>query len=140
MVERALEFLIVEDSPQAVTTLTRILKNLGHGVAGTVGTGAEALAFYDEYLPDGVIMDIFLPELDGIEATRRIVEAHPDATIIIATSHGQEQKVLAALKAGAKGYVLKPVREGRLEKMIGEVFGERARSETATETPPEPSS
>ena len=68
----------------------------------------QAVAAYRACRPDVVTMDITMPEMDGIEATRLIMGEFPDAKIIMVTSHGQEKMVIDALKAGAKGYVLKP--------------------------------
>ncbi len=58
--------------------------------------------------------------MDGIEATKRIVERYSDALIIMVTSHGQEKMVLDALEAGAKGYVLKPILQEKLQHVIGQ--------------------
>jgi two-component system chemotaxis response regulator CheY len=63
-------------------------------------------------------MDITMPDMDGIEATRLIRKQFPDALIVMVTSHGQERMVLDALKAGAKGYVLKPFRQDKLQEAI----------------------
>lgn len=116
------EFLIVDDSLIAVGKLTGMLRNLGYGVAGSANTGAKAVEAYREHNPDFVTMDITMPDMDGIEATKRIINEFPGAKIIMVTSHGQEKMVLDALKAGAKGYVLKPVREDRLGDMIDKVM------------------
>jgi two-component system chemotaxis response regulator CheY len=63
-------------------------------------------------------MDITMPDLDGIEATRRIMAVSPDARIVIVTSHGQEQMVMDAIEAGAKGYILKPVKPEKLKETL----------------------
>jgi DNA-binding NarL/FixJ family response regulator len=63
-------------------------------------------------------MDITMPEMDGIEATRAIMKDFPDAKIVMVTSHGQEKMVLDALKAGAKGYVLKPFQDHKVYEAI----------------------
>jgi two-component system chemotaxis response regulator CheY len=63
-------------------------------------------------------MDITMPELDGIQATKAIMIEHPDAKIIMVTSHGQEKMILDALKAGAKGYILKPFERQKVEDVI----------------------
>jgi two-component system chemotaxis response regulator CheY len=68
--------------------------------------------------PDLVTMDITMPEMDGIEATRAIMKDFPDAKIVMVTSHGQEKMVLDALKAGAKGYVLKPFQDHKVYEAI----------------------
>lgn len=113
-----LQILVVDDSLITVKKLSSMLTALGHKVVRTAATGVEALSAYEAYKPDLVTMDITMPDMDGIEATRRIREKFPDALIIMVTSHGQEKMVLDALKAGAKGYVLKPFREDKLKDVI----------------------
>lgn len=104
----SLKVLIVDDSPIISRKLTMMVELLGYKVVKTAATGTEAIAAYRASRPDVVTMDITMPDMDGIEATRRIVSEFPDAKIVMVTSHGQERMVLEALKAGAKGYVLKP--------------------------------
>src|ERR1035437_2468067 len=113
-----LQILVVDDSLITVKKLSSMLTALGHKVVRTAASGVEALTAYEAYKPDLVTMDITMPDMDGIEATRRIREKSPDALIIMVTSHGQEKMVLDALKAGAKGYVLKPFREDKLKEVI----------------------
>lgn len=113
-----LQILVVDDSLITVKKLSSMLTALGHKVVRTAASGVEALTAYEAYKPDLVTMDITMPDMDGIEATRRIREKFPDALIIMVTSHGQEKMVLDALKAGAKGYVLKPFREDKLKEVI----------------------
>jgi len=115
---RGLNFLVVDDSLLNIKRLTGILHGMGHNVVRTVGTGAQAVVAYETFVPDIVTMDITMPDMDGIEATERIVKRFPHARIIMVTSHGQEKMVMDALGAGAKGYVLKPVKEDKLRAMI----------------------
>jgi two-component system chemotaxis response regulator CheY len=113
-----LRVLVVDDSLITINKVSSMLNAIGHSVVGTARTGAEALAAYRESRPDIVTMDITMPDMDGVEATKRIVEEFPDARIIMVTSHGQEKMVLAAIDAGALGYVLKPIRADKLEATI----------------------
>jgi DNA-binding NarL/FixJ family response regulator len=69
--------------------------------------GCEAARLAEEYLPDVVVMDIGMPHLNGIDATRRILAAHPHLGVVILSMHQDESYVLRSLKAGAKGYLLK---------------------------------
>ena len=76
-------------------------------VVGTAADGREAIALADRTTPDVVLMDVGMPEVDGVEATRRITAAHPAARIVMLTAHGHQSQVRAALQAGAAGYLLK---------------------------------
>lgn len=113
-----LRVMVVDDSPIISRKLSMMMEMLGYEVVKTAENGLEAIAAYREYRPDLVTMDITMPEMDGIEATRCIRREFPDANIIMVTSHGQEKMVLDALKAGAKGYVLKPFQQQRLVTVI----------------------
>ena len=76
-------------------------------VIGESANGAEAVQLACEAQPDVVLMDVAMPQLDGVEATRRITAAHPAARIVMLTAHGHQSQVQAALQAGAAGYLLK---------------------------------
>jgi DNA-binding NarL/FixJ family response regulator len=118
-----LKVMVVDDSLLAIRKLEMLLADLGHAVVKTVTSGAAAVEAFEQCRPDLVTMDITMPGMDGIEATRALIEAFPEARVIVVTSHGQEAMVRTALKAGAKGYVLKPVRPEQLADMIGKVAG-----------------
>lgn len=110
--------LVIDDSSVTVRKLTAMLEDMGHRVVGTASNGVEAVEAYRQWQPDVVTMDITMPGMDGIEATRRILAGFPDAVIIMVTSEGCQSTVMAALDAGAKGYVLKPVRPDWLARTI----------------------
>ncbi|MBB4266764.1 response regulator [Roseospira visakhapatnamensis] len=114
----ALRVLVVDDSLITVTKITTILTDLGHAVVGTAGTGEGAVESYRHLTPDLVTMDITMPDMDGVEATRMIINEFPDATIIMVTSHGQERLLFNSLEAGAKGYLLKPIKRDKLARII----------------------
>lgn len=114
----SLDILVVDDSPIIVRKLSMLLEGVGYRVVGTAATGKEAIAAYKACKPDVVTMDITMPDMDGIEATRSIMSEFPDAKIIMVTSHGQEKMVLDALKAGAKGYVLKPFQQHKVYEVV----------------------
>ena len=132
----SLQILVVDDSLITVRKLSSMLTALGHRVVHTAGTGQEALIAYESCKPDLVTMDITMPDMDGIEATRQIRDKFPDALIIMVTSHGQEKMVLDALKAGAKGYVLKPFREEKLKEVIEAIVKRHLRSDKPPERTP----
>ncbi|EME71350.1 CheY-like receiver protein [Paramagnetospirillum caucaseum] len=101
------------------------MEGLGHQVIATASTGRQAIEAYRQHRPDLMTMDISMPDMDGMEATAAIVAEFPEARIMMVTSHGQERMVIDSLDAGAKGYVLKPVRIEKLSDMIAKVM-ERA--------------
>lgn len=114
----ALRVLVVDDSPIIMRKICMMMDLIGYQVIKTAATGREAIIAYKECRPDVVTMDITMPDMDGIEATRIIKKAFPEANIVMVTSHGQEKMVLEALKAGAKGYVLKPFQQQKIFEVI----------------------
>ncbi len=87
-------------------------------VAGEAGDGAEAVALVERETPDVVLMDVRMPAVDGIEATRRIVASGSQARIIILTTYDVDEYVFSALRAGASGFLLKDVRPQDLVEAI----------------------
>ncbi len=119
---KSLNILVVDDSLITVKKLSSMLEQLGHKVVMTAATGVQALDAYKTCTPDLVTMDITMPDMDGIVATRLIRSRFPNAVILMVTSHGQEKMVLDAIKAGAKGYLLKPFKMDKLEQLIKETL------------------
>lgn len=114
--------MVVDDSLLTSRKISEMLTELGYEVIKVCRNGADAVLHYPLTKPDFVTMDITMPDMDGIEATRRILDLDTNARIIMVTSHGQEQMVLDALDAGAKGYVLKPFRADKLETTIRQIL------------------
>jgi len=115
---KALKIMVVDDALLSQKKLTATIEDLGHHVIAAVSNGTQALTAYDQYLPDLVTMDITMPDMDGITATRWILGRHPEARILIVTSHAERNTVLDALEAGAKGYIIKPFQADRLSQAI----------------------
>jgi two-component system response regulator DegU len=102
----SIRVLIVDDSRQ----MRELIKMTLAGVAEVVGEcadGADALAYYEETLPDWVLMDIEMRNVDGITATRQIIEAYPQARILMVTNFNDDDLRRAAREAGASHYVVK---------------------------------
>ena len=118
----SLNILVVDDSLIMRVNLVRSLESLGHTIVGEAVDGTTSIVAYEKYKPDLVTMDITMPDMDGITAVKKIKESHPEANIIMVTSHGQEAMVMNALKAGAKGYILKPISPEKLTQAIGKIF------------------
>jgi DNA-binding NarL/FixJ family response regulator len=90
---------------ESLSTLLGLLA--GIELVGTASDGEEALALVAEHRPDVVLMDLRMPRLDGIEATRRLHERDPDVRVIALTTYADDESVLGALRAGARGYLTK---------------------------------
>jgi DNA-binding NarL/FixJ family response regulator len=103
--------VVADDQALVRTGFRMILSEAGIGVVAEAADGAQAVAAVLEHHPDVVLMDIRMPEMDGLEATRRIIAAEPDSgcRIIILTTFDLDQYVYAALAAGASGFLLKHV-------------------------------
>jgi DNA-binding NarL/FixJ family response regulator len=87
-------------------------------LVGAAADGEEAVRLCAERDPDVVLMDLEMPVLDGIEATRRIAEAHSDVAVVVLTSFSDREQILRALDAGAVGYVLKDAEPEELAKAV----------------------
>ncbi|MBF0102843.1 MAG: response regulator [Desulfobacterales bacterium] len=119
---KSLTFMVVDDSNITIKKISKMLEDLGHQVVCCANTGQEAVNHYLTYKPNIITMDITMPDMDGIEATKRIIEKDKNAIIVIVTAHGQEQMVIEAIDAGAKGYVLKPVKIEKLKEHIENIY------------------
>lgn len=119
-----LNIMIVDDSLIIRKTLQKILTEMGHNIVAEAKTGKEALELYPKINPDLVTMDITMPIMTGIEALKEIKSSHPDAKIIMITSHGEEKLVMEAISCGAKGYILKPITEDKVKDSICKIFPE----------------
>ncbi len=111
--------LIADDHPFVRHGLRTYLDTLDDlEVAGEAADGAEAVELAGRLLPDVVLMDLVMPELDGVEATRKIREASPSTKVIVLTSFADDEKVFPAIKAGAAGYLLKDVHPAELAEAV----------------------
>ena len=111
--------LIADDHPFVRHGLRTYLDTLDDlEVVGEASNGSEAVALAEQLLPDVVLMDLVMPELDGVEATRAIREASPSTKVIVLTSFADDEKVFPAIKAGAAGYLLKDVHPAELAEAV----------------------
>ena len=117
-----LNILIVDDSILMRNNIKSYAESLGHFVVGEADDGSKAVEMCAELNPDVITMDITMPNLDGISAIAKIREFNKDVNIIVATSHGQEEVIMKALQAGAKGYILKPVHKNNLDEAINNIY------------------
>jgi two-component system chemotaxis response regulator CheY len=117
-------YLVVDDSVFARKNLTRMIEQFGGQVAGEAGDGCTAITEYDRIQPDIVLMDITMPQMEGIEAAERIVRQHPDARVVMVSSVGYQENIVAALQKGARHFVQKPVKAEVLYEVIKYVLGD----------------
>jgi len=114
---RSMRVLIAEDDTAVAHGLREQLESVGHTALGVARTGAEAVRLSRELRPDAVVMDIKMPELDGLEATRQVLERTPTAVVIL-TGHLQPELIERATQAGAMAYLVKPVETQELEAAL----------------------
>ncbi|WP_313692662.1 chemotaxis protein CheY [Halorarum halobium] len=112
--------LIADDSEFMRNLLREILEG-EFEIVGEAENGVEAVDMYGDQDPDLVMMDIVMPIRNGIEATEEITDSDPGARIIMCTSVGQEEKMKAAVKAGAEGYITKPFQKPNVLEAINDV-------------------
>jgi DNA-binding NarL/FixJ family response regulator len=99
--------VVADDHPVFRTGLRTLLEDLGIDVVAEAGDGEEALEAVRRERPDVVLMDLQMPRLGGIEATRQLLAEDPDAKVLVLTMVADDEAVFAALQAGALGYLLK---------------------------------
>jgi DNA-binding NarL/FixJ family response regulator len=105
--EISVRVLLVDDHDLFRTGLRNLLEERDVQVAGEASTGEEAVRLVRELAPDVVVMDLHMPGLNGIEATRAIVAARPETGVLVLTMFEDDDSVFAAMRAGARGYLLK---------------------------------
>ena len=105
--------LIVDDESLIRMDLRDIIESCGHEVVAEGTNGVEAIKLCKEYKPDIVLMDVKMPELNGIEAARQI-GFHHEAPVVLLTSYSQQDLINKARESGVYGYLIKPVREEQL--------------------------
>ncbi len=100
--------MVVDDQGLVREGLMTLLEAAG-GIdpVAAAADGEEAVQLAARYLPDVVLMDLRMPRMDGVEATRRIREARPDTEVVVLTTHADEDSILDAMRAGARGYLTK---------------------------------
>ena len=115
--------LLVDDAAFMRMMLKDILVKAGYEVLGEAENGAKAVEKYKELNPDLVIMDITMPEMDGIEAVKEIKKNSPDATVIMCSAMGQQAMVIEAIQSGAKDFIVKPFQADRILESVKKVIG-----------------
>jgi DNA-binding NarL/FixJ family response regulator len=131
----AARVLIADDQTLFRSGLARLLEDDPRVVVvGEAADGAEAVRKVDACRPDVVLMDIRMPNVDGIEATRQILRNHPEVAVLILTTFDSDGYVVQALKAGASGYVLKDsLSEAIVSSVVAVMSGERVIANSVAE-------
>src|SRR5713226_545377 len=120
MPDEALRILLVDDHPLVRNGLRALLASVTDmAVVGEASNGEEAITQAAELQPDIILMDLHMPGLNGIEATRRILQVHPHIGILVLTMLEDDASVFAAMRAGARGYLLKGADQEDVLRAIG---------------------
>lgn len=115
--------LIVDDAAFMRMMIKDILVKNGYNVIGEAENGLRAIEKFKELSPDLVIMDITMPEMDGIQAVRQIKAISADAKIIMCSAMGQQAMVIESIQAGARDFIVKPFQAERVIEAVKKVVG-----------------
>ena len=115
--------LICDDAAFMRMMIKDILTKNGYNIVGEAENGAKAVEKYAELKPDLVLMDITMPEMDGIEALKKIKAADANASIIMCSAMGQQAMVIESIQSGAKDFIVKPFQADRVLEAVQKVVG-----------------
>ena len=115
--------LIVDDAAFMRMMIRDVLTKNGYEVLGEAENGAKAVEKYKEVKPDLVIMDITMPEVDGIQAVKEIKAYDPNAKVVMCSAMGQQAMVIEAIQAGARDFIVKPFQADRVIEAVKKVLG-----------------
>ena len=119
----AKNILICDDASFMRMMMKDILTKNGYNVVGEAENGVKAVEAYSECNPDLVLMDITMPEMDGIGALKGIREKDPNASVIMCSAMGQQAMVIEAIQSGAKDFIVKPFQAERVLEAVKKVIG-----------------
>ena len=119
----AKNILICDDAAFMRMMIKDILTKNGYNIVGEAENGAKAVDKYAELKPDLVLMDITMPEMDGIEALKKIKAADANASIIMCSAMGQQAMVIESIQSGAKDFIVKPFQADRVLEAVQKVVG-----------------
>lgn len=119
----AKNILICDDAAFMRMMIKDILTKNGYNIAGEAENGLKAIEKYKETNPDLVLMDITMPEMDGIQALKEIKKVDPSATVIMCSAMGQQAMVIESIQAGAKDFIVKPFQADRVIEAVKKVVG-----------------
>ncbi len=119
----AKNILICDDAAFMRMMIKDILTKNGYNVVGEAENGARAVEKYAEVTPDLVLMDITMPEMDGIQALKAIRAKDPNARVIMCSAMGQQAMVIESIQSGAKDFIVKPFQADRVIDAVKKVVG-----------------
>ncbi|MBR1770995.1 MAG: response regulator [Lachnospiraceae bacterium] len=119
----AKNILICDDAAFMRMMIKDILSKNGYNVAGEAENGLKAVEKYKEVSPDLVLMDITMPEMDGIQALKEIKKLDAGAKVIMCSAMGQQAMVIESIQAGAKDFIVKPFQADRVIEAVKKVVG-----------------
>ncbi len=119
----AKNIMIVDDAAFMRMMIKDILTKNGYNIVGEAENGKKAIDVYTECKPDLVLMDITMPEMDGIQALKGIRANDPNASIIMCSAMGQQAMVIDAIQSGAKDFIVKPFQAERVLEAVKKVIG-----------------
>lgn len=114
--------LIVDDASFMRMMIKDILTKNGFDIVGEAENGVKAVEKYKELTPELVIMDITMPEMDGIQAVKEIKKLNSEAKIVMCSAMGQQAMVIEAIQAGAKDFIVKPFQADRVVEAVKKVL------------------
>ena len=117
------KIMVVDDAAFMRKVIRDTLTKNGYTDIQEAVDGADAVEKYDEFKPDLVLMDITMPNMDGLEALKAIRAKDGNANIVMCTAMGQEAMVVEAVQAGIKDFIVKPFKEDRLMKTVNSILG-----------------
>ena len=117
----AKNILVCDDAAFMRMMIKDILTKNGYVVVGEAENGAKAVEKYNETKPDLVLMDITMPEMDGIQALKKIKEGDPGAMVIMCSAMGQQAMVIESIQSGAKDFIVKPFQADRVLEAVKKV-------------------
>jgi len=117
------KILIVDDAAFMRMMIKDVITKNGFEVAGEAVNGMDAVDKYNELKPDLVLMDITMPEMDGIQALKKIKEGDGNAKVIMCSAMGQQTMVIEAIQSGAKDFIVKPFQPERILEAVQKVLG-----------------
>jgi len=126
--------LIADDQPETCVLLRAVLEEEGLNVVGTAGGGIEAVSLVEDLAPDVILMDLRMPDLDGVQAARRIGAIRPNIQVILLTFYGDGDLTHSAEQAGAFCYLVKGCPPSMIVEMIRRAWGYRLSNEVSLAT------